>query len=63
VNATRPGLAALKLIDGMDHHLDTAGTPQQAYNLRVKQHGTAPYETQLSKAVLDWLCLREHCDD
>ena len=62
VNATRPGIATLTLIPEMDHHLDSAGSPQQAYDLRVKQHGTAPYQAELSKAVLDWLCLRERCN-
>jgi pimeloyl-ACP methyl ester carboxylesterase len=61
VNANRPGLAILTLIPGMDHHLDAAGTPQQAYDLRIKQHGMAPYEAEFSKAVLDWLCRHEQC--
>lgn len=26
VNATHPGLAALKVIPGMDHHFDSGGT-------------------------------------
>jgi uncharacterized protein len=61
VNASRPGLATLTLILGMDHHLDAVDTPQQAYDLRVKQHGTASYQTELSKTVVDWICVREQC--
>jgi alpha-beta hydrolase superfamily lysophospholipase len=56
VNAGHPGLAALTRIEGMDHHLDFAGTPQQAYDLRVKEHRTAPYQAEFSKAVADWIC-------
>jgi hypothetical protein len=61
LNTRTPGTATLKLIRGTDHHLDAVGTPQQAYDLRVKQRDTAPYEPALSKTVLDWLCAREHC--
>lgn len=63
VNSNRPGTATLTLVPGMDHHLDWGGTPQQAYDLRVKQGGTAPYQAELSKAILDWLCLQAGCDD
>jgi hypothetical protein len=63
VNAARPGTATLALVAGMDHHLDSAGTPQQAYDLRVKQHGAAPYQEEFSKTILDWVCLRERCND
>jgi hypothetical protein len=61
VNAIHPGAAALKLVAGMDHHLDRAGTQQQAYDLRVKQQGTAPYDEDLSATTLEWLCQRENC--
>lgn len=61
VNAAHPGLATLKLVPGMDHHFDKAGTEQEAYDLRVKRGGTAPYDEDLSAAVLDWLCAREAC--
>ena len=61
VNAKKPGTAALQLIEGMDHHLDAAGTPQQAYDLRVKRHGAAPYQAAFSEAILNWLCMREQC--
>lgn len=62
VNASRPGTATLTVIKGMDHHLDSAATPQQAYDLRVKKHGTAPYQEELSNTILDWICLRERCN-
>jgi pimeloyl-ACP methyl ester carboxylesterase len=61
VNATHAGAASLVLIPGMDHHLDVAGTPQQAYDLRVKAHGSGAYEPRMSAAVIGWLCLRERC--
>jgi uncharacterized protein len=60
-NAAHPGLATLKLIDGMDHHLDHAGTQQDAWNLRVEQKRVLHYDPQLSAAVAEWLCAREHC--
>jgi uncharacterized protein len=63
VNSVRPGLAALKLVPGMDHHLDYAGTRQQAWDLRVRQNRTLPYDSQFSDAVADWLCARERCFD
>jgi Lysophospholipase len=61
VNSVRPGLATLKLVPGMDHHLDYAGTQQQAWDLRVRQKQTLPYDSRFSDAVGDWLCAREHC--
>lgn len=61
VNTLHPGSATLMLIEGMDHHLDVAGTQQQAYDLRVKQQSSGPYDEALSHAVLDWLCQRENC--
>lgn len=61
VNARHPGSAVLRLVPGMDHHLDVAGTPQQAYDLRVKDKGSGPYDEQLSATILDWLCKREQC--
>jgi uncharacterized protein len=61
VNASHPGAATLKLVADMDHHLDVAGTQQQAYDLRVKQHRSGPYDSELSGAVVDWLCQREKC--
>lgn len=62
VNSHEPGAGSLLLIDGMDHHLDVAGTVQQAYDLRVKQRGTAPYDERFSNSVADWLCQREKCN-
>jgi hypothetical protein len=61
VNATHPDSATLKVIDGMDHHLEVGGTQQQDYDLRVVQHGSGPYDEGLSKVVLEWLCAREIC--
>lgn len=63
VNRSHPGTASLRLIPGMDHHFDVAGTQQEAYDLRVKRHGTAPYDTELSATVLEWLCRLERCSD
>jgi hypothetical protein len=31
VRASRPGTATLKLVEGMDHHLDAVGAPQEAF--------------------------------
>ncbi len=55
INKHTPGIGNLVLIDGMDHHLDAAGPLQQAYDMRVKQKGTAPYDERVSDAVADWL--------
>ena len=63
VNRSHPGTAALSLVPGMDHHFDVAGTMQEAYDLRVKRNGTAPYDAELSATVLAWLCRREPCID
>jgi alpha-beta hydrolase superfamily lysophospholipase len=62
VNRHAAGRGNLVLIDGMDHHLDAAGPLQQAYDMRVKQKGTAPYDERFSNAVADWLCKRESCN-
>lgn len=61
VNGRRPGGATLKLVDGMDHRLDAAGTPQEAYDMRVKQGRSGPYEERFSAAILEWLCKTEVC--
>jgi hypothetical protein len=45
----------------MDHHLDRAGTPQQAYDLRVVQRHSLPYDSELSGVVAAWLCARAPC--
>lgn len=61
-NKRDPRVGSLVLIDGMDHHLDAAGPLQQAYDMRVKQKGTAPYDERFSNSVAEWLCKREKCD-
>ena len=61
VNANHPGTATLHTIDGMDHHLGAAGSPQAAYDLRVKDHKETPYEQRLSAEVATWLCSHTHC--
>ena len=61
VNKRKPGTASLVTIDGMDHYLDAAGPLQQAYDLRIGQKGTAPYDKRFSGAIADWLCKREKC--
>lgn len=63
VNDAHPGTATLKLISGMDHHLDSAGSLRQAYELRVKQHLPLPYATDFSAVVGDWLCQHESCQN
>jgi pimeloyl-ACP methyl ester carboxylesterase len=62
VNSSHAGIATLKEIDGMDHHLDVAGTESEAYDLRVKRHSSGPFDENLSHAILDWLCAREKCE-
>ena len=47
VNAAHPGTATLKVVVGMDHHLDVAATPQQVFDLRVKEHRPLPYDDKL----------------
>jgi pimeloyl-ACP methyl ester carboxylesterase len=61
VNANHPGTAMLHTIDGMDHHLGAAGSPQAAYDLRVNNHKEAPYEKRLSMEVSSWICAQTHC--
>ena len=55
VNGARSGHATLAVARGMDHHLDRAGTQQQAYDLRVTNHKSGPYEPMVSQVVGDWL--------
>jgi len=38
VNAARPGSVSFQILQGMDHHLELMGTPQEAYDRRVKRH-------------------------
>ena len=61
VNASHPGTAVLHTIDGMDHYLTTAGTPQAAYDLRAVNHKEAPYEKRFSTEVSGWICAQTHC--
>jgi uncharacterized protein len=55
VASRRPGAATLKVIPGMDHHFDQAGPPQAAYDLRVRQHRSPPYEHAFSDTVAAWI--------
>lgn len=55
INHAHPGNATLKLVPGMDHHFDVAASPQQAWDIRVKQHSAGPYAEELSKTVVEWL--------
>jgi pimeloyl-ACP methyl ester carboxylesterase len=61
VNDAHPGAAAYVRVPGMDHHLDVADTPQQAYDRRVKRHEDGEYDEHLTAVVLEWLCRRETC--
>ena len=61
VNSLHQGNATLTLIPGMDHHLDVAGSQQEAFNLRVLRHTAGPFDEQLSTAVTSWLCQRVAC--
>ena len=61
VNKTHPNAATLVLIQGMDHHLETVGTPQRAYELRVEQRKDGPYAEDLSTQVEKWLCAHAEC--
>lgn len=61
VNANHPGSAALHTIEGMDHHLGAAGSPQAAWDLRMKDHKQSPYEPGLSAEVCSWICAQTHC--
>jgi hypothetical protein len=51
----------LHTIDGMDHHLGAAGSPQAAYDLRVKNHREAPHEKRLSMEVSSWIGAQTRC--
>jgi uncharacterized protein len=61
VNSGHPGRATLQLIAGMDHHLDQAGTPKEAWELRVKEHRQLPYEAKFDAIVAAWICGRDRC--
>lgn len=61
VNAARPGSVSFQILQGMDHHLELMGTPQEAYDRRVKRHEDGPYAKELSIDVLAWLCARTSC--
>jgi pimeloyl-ACP methyl ester carboxylesterase len=61
VNSFHPGQATLQVVSGMDHHLDQAGTPEQAWELRVKQHRQLPYEAKFDAIVAAWICDRDRC--
>jgi alpha-beta hydrolase superfamily lysophospholipase len=61
VNAQHPGSAQVRLIEGMDHHLEQMGTPQLAYDARVKHHKGGPYAEELSGALSAWICSRAQC--
>ncbi|HEX5259809.1 MAG TPA: alpha/beta hydrolase [Sphingomicrobium sp.] len=61
VNSVHSGQARLALVAGMDHHLDQAGTPEHAWDLRVKQHQQLPYDRDFEAVVADWICSRSHC--
>ncbi|HXJ11349.1 MAG TPA: alpha/beta fold hydrolase [Candidatus Limnocylindrales bacterium] len=61
VNANHPGTAVLHTIDGMDHYLTTAGTPQAAFNLRVVDHKEAPYDKRFSSEISTWICAKAAC--
>jgi pimeloyl-ACP methyl ester carboxylesterase len=55
VNGAHPGTAILKIIDGMDHYLGTVAT--QKASLDNAQNATPePYDAELSRTVVAWLC-------
>lgn len=61
VNGSHPDSAELKIIEGMDHHLEIMGTPERAYQQRVTQHKDAPYAEELSRDIANWLCAHAAC--
>lgn len=61
VNSREPGSASLILLEGMDHYLDAAGPLQQAYDRRVKERASIPFDERFSSSVADWVCKREKC--
>ena len=61
VNALHPGSAQVRLIEGMDHHLERMGTARQAYDARVHQHKAGPYAEDLSRVVSEWICSNAQC--
>src|ERR1019366_2261518 len=61
LNAQHPGSAEFKTVQGMDHHLEMMGTPQQAWDARVNQHRSGPYAEQLSSLIKDWICAKTKC--
>ena len=60
VNAAHPGKATLKVISGMDHYFAPAASPKASLD-RVQRGAAAPYDADLTKTVLAWLCERERC--
>jgi pimeloyl-ACP methyl ester carboxylesterase len=61
VNGVRPNSAEVKLIQGMDHHLEIMGTSERAYEQRVIQHKGGPYAEDLSIQITKWLCAQASC--
>lgn len=61
VNAVHPGTAKLITIEGMDHHFELLGTPQQAYFARIRQHLQGPYAQKLSEVVRNGVCSQADC--
>jgi hypothetical protein len=57
----RPNSAEVKLIQGMDHHLEIMGTSERAYEQRVIQHKGGPYAEDLSIQITKWLCAQASC--
>jgi len=58
VNSKHPDRVQLQTIDGMDHHFAFMGSPQQAYDTRVKENHEGPYAEKLTAIVEQWICSR-----
>ena len=55
VNSRHRGTAELKVLSGMEHRLDIAGSVEQAYEARVVEAMPLPYDHEFSTSVATWI--------
>jgi len=63
VNSKHPGTAQFQTVEGMDHHFALMGSPQRAYDTRVKAHHEGPYAEKLTAVVAQWICAKTRCGE
>jgi hypothetical protein len=55
VNSRHRGTAELKVLSGMEHRLDIAGSMEQAYEARVVKMTPLTYDHEFSTTVANWI--------